>query len=148
MPTPILLLAPTPAVFRSLRRQLRGLTPESILAPGGRFLTALPRPLARRVCAFNGAEGRAIRATPQFEVKPELMPEASSGAKPEASSEGSSGAKPARPPTKPQLSRRQLQVLEQLRLGLPNKTIASRLHLSEATVKSHVSAVLRILGAA
>lgn len=117
MPTPILLLAPTPAVYRSLRRQLRGLTPESILVPGGRFLRALPRPLARRVCALNGAEGRAIRATPQFEVKPEL-------------------------------SRRQLQVLEQLRLGLPNKTIASRLHLSEATVKSHVSAVLRILGAA
>jgi DNA-binding CsgD family transcriptional regulator len=56
-------------------------------------------------------------------------------------------AKPERPRAKPPLSRRQLQVLQQLRLGLPNKTIASRLHLSEATVKSHVSAILRALGA-
>lgn len=38
-------------------------------------------------------------------------------------------------------------MLELLALGLPNKTIASRLRISEHTVKFHVGAVLAELGA-
>jgi len=45
------------------------------------------------------------------------------------------------------LTSRQLEVLELLSQGLPNKLIARRLDLSEGTIKLHVSAILRSLGA-
>jgi DNA-binding NarL/FixJ family response regulator len=45
-----------------------------------------------------------------------------------------------------QLTERQAQVLEQLRDGASNKEIAERLGVSEATVKVHISAILKTLG--
>jgi two-component system nitrate/nitrite response regulator NarL len=45
------------------------------------------------------------------------------------------------------LSQRQLDVLQLLARGLPNKSIARQLGVSEGTVKLHVSAILRSLGA-
>ena len=45
------------------------------------------------------------------------------------------------------LTRRQQVVLELLVQGLPNKSIARQLDLSEGTVKLHVSAIFRSLGA-
>lgn len=45
------------------------------------------------------------------------------------------------------LTRRQFDVLRFMVQGLSNKEIASELHLSETTVKSHVTAILRKLGA-
>lgn len=45
------------------------------------------------------------------------------------------------------LTPRQLEVLQLMVKGLSNKEIAEQLHLSETTVKSHVTAVLRKLGA-
>lgn len=45
------------------------------------------------------------------------------------------------------LTQRQQEVLELLSLGLPNKSIANRLELTEGTVKLHVTAILRKLGA-
>lgn len=45
------------------------------------------------------------------------------------------------------LTRRQLQVLQQLRLGSPNKTIARELSMQETTVKQHVREIMRKLGA-
>ena len=64
-------------------------------------------------------------------------------------------AGPARPPQSDEidnpptthLTQRQLDVLGLLAEGLPNKLIARRLDLSEATVKLHVSAILRCLSA-
>ena len=44
------------------------------------------------------------------------------------------------------LSPRQIEVLELLLKGLPNKLIARQLDISENTTKIHVSAVLRALG--
>ena len=45
------------------------------------------------------------------------------------------------------LSRREREVLDELMLGLDNKAIAIRLCISEDTVKSHVKAIFRKLGA-
>jgi DNA-binding NarL/FixJ family response regulator len=45
------------------------------------------------------------------------------------------------------LSRREREVLDELMLGLDNKAIATRLCISEDTVKSHVKAIFRKLGA-
>jgi len=45
------------------------------------------------------------------------------------------------------LSRREREVLGELLLGLDNKAIAARLCISEDTVKSHVKAIFRKLGA-
>lgn len=46
------------------------------------------------------------------------------------------------------LTERELEVLRELALGLPNKGIALRLGISEHTVKFHVGAILAKLGAA
>lgn len=44
------------------------------------------------------------------------------------------------------LTRRQYEVLRQMVRGLCNKEIAANLHVSETTVKSHVTGILRKLG--
>jgi len=46
------------------------------------------------------------------------------------------------------LTPREVQVLELLAEGLPNKAIAERLHISDQTVKFHVSSISGKLGAA
>jgi len=45
------------------------------------------------------------------------------------------------------LTAREVQVLELLAEGLPNKAIAGRLHISDQTVKFHVSSISAKLGA-
>ena len=45
------------------------------------------------------------------------------------------------------LTAREVQVLELLAEGLPNKAIALRLHISDQTVKFHVSSISAKLGA-
>jgi DNA-binding NarL/FixJ family response regulator len=47
----------------------------------------------------------------------------------------------------PGITARQLEVLRLLARGLPNKTIARELGLSEGTVKVHLLAIYRVLGA-
>lgn len=44
------------------------------------------------------------------------------------------------------LTARELEVLELLAEGLPNKSIADRLHISDQTVKFHVSSICGKLG--
>jgi DNA-binding NarL/FixJ family response regulator len=46
------------------------------------------------------------------------------------------------------LTPREIEVLELLAEGLPNKAIADRLHISDQTVKFHVSSISGKLGAA
>ena len=47
-----------------------------------------------------------------------------------------------------ELSDREREVVEALRLGLPNKEIASRLFVSEHTVKNHLKTIFKKLGVA
>ena len=56
---------------------------------------------------------------------------------------------PAPRPTddRPELTRRELEVLGLIADGHPNKAIAARLQISEHTVKFHVNAILEKLGA-
>lgn len=58
--------------------------------------------------------------------------------------EGRGGARPA---LAPHLTPRQRSVLKGICGGLSNKQIAHQLSMSEATVKQHINAVLRALGA-
>jgi DNA-binding NarL/FixJ family response regulator len=46
------------------------------------------------------------------------------------------------------LTPREMEVLELLSDGLPNKAIAERLHISDQTVKFHVASIIGKLGAA
>lgn len=50
-------------------------------------------------------------------------------------------------PTTASLTSRQVEVLELMTQGLPNKSIARTLNVAEGTVKLHVAAILRSLGA-
>jgi DNA-binding NarL/FixJ family response regulator len=56
---------------------------------------------------------------------------------------------PARPDGVPleELTAREMEVLQLLAEGLPNKSIAQRLDISEHTVKFHVNSILRKLEA-
>ena len=56
------------------------------------------------------------------------------------------GARPARPAELQRLTERELEILTLLADGLSNAELAERLFLSETTVKTHVSSVLRKLG--
>lgn len=49
-------------------------------------------------------------------------------------------------PAQALLTARQIEVLELMARGLPNKSIANTLNLAEGTVKLHVAAILRALG--
>ena len=51
-----------------------------------------------------------------------------------------------RPPAVDELTERELEVLELITQGLSNAEIGSRLHISETTVKTHVTRVLQKLG--
>jgi DNA-binding NarL/FixJ family response regulator len=49
--------------------------------------------------------------------------------------------------TSKKLTARQLEVLDLMIRGLPNKSIANTLNLAEGTIKLHVAAIMRALGA-
>ena len=149
MRAPILLLAPTPALYRRLRRQLPALGVSavgSLRSP--RLLRALPRPQAPHSGAFarhpDPGRPQPGHLQPGHLQPGNLQPGHPLQAPPQDASATSGPFRPVAP-TLP--SRRQRQVLELIGCGLPNKTIAARLHLSEATVKSHVRALLQLLGA-
>jgi len=56
-------------------------------------------------------------------------------------------AKEAAPPAEERLTTREFEILDLISRGLSNKEIGSKVHLSEYTVKFHVKAIFRKLGA-
>lgn len=107
------------------------------LAAGARGL--LPRDAAgSRLAASVGAAGRGLVV-----MDPELAPGAWRPRDDLAHVVGSPGSAP---PAE-ELTPRELEVLQLLAEGLPNKAIAHRLHISEHTAKYHVNAILGKLGA-
>jgi DNA-binding NarL/FixJ family response regulator len=69
-------------------------------------------------------------------VPPLMMEKVEGGGSDAAAASGAAGSR---------LTERQVEVLAMLSGGLPNKTIATRLNLSEKTVKAHISAIFRAL---
>ncbi|HEY7501841.1 MAG TPA: LuxR C-terminal-related transcriptional regulator [Vicinamibacterales bacterium] len=82
------------------------------------------------------AEARTLRAARELGVAADAFLVASSG------------SDEARPIDVEPLTPRELEVLELLVLGLANKAIASRLGISDQTVKFHVASICGKLGAA
>jgi two-component system response regulator DesR len=65
--------------------------------------------------------------------------------------DGRSAFPPLKPSTRPsavRLTRRQVQLLDLIRLGLSSKEIALSLHIAEGTVNNHVASILQIFDAA
>ena len=55
-------------------------------------------------------------------------------------------AERTRPQAEPGLSARELEVLQLVARGMPNKLIARELHISEKTVKAHLTSVFAQIG--
>jgi len=76
-------------------------------------------------------------------VPPALLPAVNAGQRPDERPQDHARA----PAQEASLTPRQVEVLRLMGTGLSNKSIASRLDLSEGTVKLHVNAILRALNA-
>ncbi|MGG5820795.1 LuxR C-terminal-related transcriptional regulator [Falsiroseomonas sp. HW251] len=105
-----------------LREALKALPPRSSGVPLQR-LEELEAALASAVALMQAA-GSSAEAPPALPEQPAPGLEATSG-----------------------LTQRQREILGLLRQGLPNREIATQLRIGEGTVKLHVSAIMRRLGA-
>lgn len=76
----------------------------------------------------------------------ELLEKVVSGALPPSTQIGADGDSQVIHEALPALSPRQRQILLLLNQGLPNKEIALRLKVAEATVKAHIAVLFKILG--
>ena len=114
------------------RARLRAELDESSLTIAGEFAT-LAEADASRIEAdgilISAPVGRAFRARPSGLT-----------ARPSGVDEGEAYEEP--------LTAREVEVLELLAEGLPNKSIAARLGISDQTVKFHVASICGKLGAA
>jgi two-component system, NarL family, nitrate/nitrite response regulator NarL len=98
--------------------------------------------LPRDATAFMLAASIRAAAHGLVVLDPELAPGAWRPR--EALAPSDAGLRQAQPE---ELTAREFEVLQLLAEGLPNKTIAHRLHISEHTAKYHVNAILGKLGA-
>ena len=102
---------------------------------------------AVRAAAAGGAplDPRAARAILPGRVAPPALTTPGEGAPRDDGPEARPGTVP---PATSQVGGREADVLRLLALGLPNKQIATRLGISERTVKAHVGSVFRRIGVA
>jgi len=101
-----------------------------------------------------GAHGYLLKDTPRAELLAAVRGTAAGKSYVDPAVAGRLLAQVADPQVRPpsqvasKLSERELAVLRLLAAGLSNADIAARLHLSEGTVRNHVSAILAKLGLA
>jgi DNA-binding NarL/FixJ family response regulator len=104
---------------------------------------------ARILAALEaGAVGYLLKDTEPDDVIRALRDAADGGVplSPKAARALLPGNRPAGNPTTDALSARERQVLSLVAVGLPNKSIARRLTISEKTVKAHLTRVFSVLG--
>jgi DNA-binding NarL/FixJ family response regulator len=104
---------------------------------------------ARILAALEaGAVGYLLKDTEPADVIRALLDAADGGVplSPKAARALLPGNRPAGNPTTDALSARERQVLSLVAVGLPNKSIARRLTISEKTVKAHLTRVFTVLG--
>lgn len=104
---------------------------------------------ARILAALEaGAVGYLLKDTEPEDVIRAVLDAADGGVplSPKAARALLPGNRPAGNPTTAALSARERQVLSLVAVGLPNKSIARRLTISEKTVKAHLTRVFTVLG--
>jgi DNA-binding NarL/FixJ family response regulator len=104
---------------------------------------------ARILAALEaGAVGYLLKDTEPEDVIRALRDAADGGVplSPKAARALLPGNRPAGNPSTDALSARERQVLSLVAVGLPNKSIARRLTISEKTVKAHLTRVFSVLG--
>ena len=104
---------------------------------------------ARILAALEaGAVGYLLKDTEPEDVIRALRDAADGGVplSPKAARALLPGNRPAGNPSTDTLSARERQVLSLVAVGLPNKSIARRLTISEKTVKAHLTRVFSVLG--
>jgi DNA-binding NarL/FixJ family response regulator len=104
---------------------------------------------ARILAALEaGAVGYLLKDTEPEDVIRALRDAAEGGVplSPKAARALLPGNRPAGNPSTDALSARERQVLSLVAVGLPNKSIARRLTISEKTVKAHLTRVFSVLG--
>jgi DNA-binding NarL/FixJ family response regulator len=112
------------------------------------ILTSRDEPALAQCALASGATGYLLKSSPPGALTTCLR-QAAQGALVLDDRLGASRAAPALadPTAEFGLSRRERDVLDELLRGLDNRAIAARLCISEDTVKSHVKAIFRKLGA-
>lgn len=121
--------------------------PEALatLAPGALGLGLLPRDAtAEEIIAAVEAVSTGLIVLDRGTARQWL---AATSSPAEAAASAGGAGEPATAPGEP-LTARELEVLQLLAEGLPNKLIAARLHVSEHTAKFHVASIMTKLGAA
>jgi DNA-binding NarL/FixJ family response regulator len=104
-------------------------------------LTAYEDPVLARRAVQAGAAGFLIKDAERLDLVKSLQTVLGGGTVVDPRLAGEALAGPA-----PSISARERQVLELVSIGLSNRQIASECHLSEHTVKEHVSNILAKLG--
>ncbi len=94
-------------------------------------------------CLSQGAQGYLLKDAPRQEILSAIR----AVSEDRAYTSSSIAAKALQRMAKPSLTRRELDVLQQVALGRSNKDIARRLNITEGTAKTHVKSILTKLDA-
>lgn len=127
---------PTP----ELCRRLRALLPEACMV----LVTAFDRVGEIRDCLRAGADGCLLKDTSEVDVSAALraMVAGTTVIDPRIAHELARELVGGRNAASPHLTERERAVLDHIAEGRSNRAIAEQLHISEATVKGHVSSLL------
>jgi DNA-binding NarL/FixJ family response regulator len=127
-----------------LCRWVRHVSPQTIVV----VLTSRDEPVLAQCALAAGAMGYLLKSSPP-EALATCLRQVAEGGRVLDERLGASRPGPVLADARAEfgLSRRERDVLDELLMGLDNRAIAARLCISEDTVKSHVKAIFRKLGA-